>query len=295
MTKDPSHTLPEGILRNIRHIPAPVTDVMCTIQYSRPVRVSRCLNYIKTDRRWLIELQFNSSYELALFERFLVGTPLRLAEYQGKVDRHPRYFCIDSRIPNSASEEDVERWILEELPSVCAAIATFFPLFLPPTVRCILDVAQLAEGKGPWAKSQLAMVLGTASDNLLDHLLQSTDDFLSPFLSAMKADCDFKEAAMYCGQSLGFRGGNPWASLYRAFEIVSDRFGGSAGMVEQLGSISKNDISRFTRTLNHQEAIGKYSRHARNSAVPPPDPMTFKEAVEFILSLLKTWCLLQRK
>jgi len=253
------------------------------------MRLGKCLNYIKTDKRWLIELRFNSNYELALFERFLIGTPMRLAEFQGAHDPSPRYFLIDARIPNDATEYEVEKWESEELPSLSAAIAIHFPLFLPPTVCCFVDVEALAQGKGPWRKSEMALVLGSDSDPVVMALLRDGTDLISPYLARYSADYDFREAATYCGQALGFRGGNPWANLYRSFEIVADRFGGDAGICDNLKCCSKTNIKRFTRTLNHQEAIGKFSRHARLNTLPPPEPMSFKEAVEFVLNLLRAW------
>lgn len=279
----------DGVVRNIKNIPAPVSDVSCTITHSTPVRVSKSLDYIKTDKRWLVELRFNSNYELALFERFLIGTPMRLAEYQGKHDRSPRYFVIDSRIPDNATGDEVEKWMSEELPSVSAAMAIHFPMFLPPTIWCFVDVEELAKGKGPWRKGEMALILGTNSDPIVMALLKDGTDLISPYIAKCSSDADFREAAMYCGQALGFRGGNPWANLYRSFEIVADRFGGDAGISEGLKCCSKTKISRFTRTLNHQEAIGKFSRHARLNTVPPPEPMSFEESVEFVLALLKAW------
>ncbi len=279
----------EGEIRNLRNIPSPASDVSVNVTYSPPLRTSRCLDYLKTDKRWLVELRFNSNYEIALFERFIIGTPIRLAEYQGKHDQSPRYFYIDSRIPNEATQEEVTRRISEELPSIGAAMAIQFPMFLPPIVRCIIDVEATLKGEGPWTEGGPTLILGTDSTPVIKKLLADRTDLLSPYLDKCSSDPDFLEAAMYCGQALGFRGGNPWTSLYRAFEIVRSRFGGDDGIVIKLRCCSKNRISSFTRTINHQRAIGKYSRHARLPDAPPNCPMTFQEAVEFTLSLLKAW------
>ncbi len=279
----------DGEVRNIRDIQSPVSDVSCSVILSPPLRLNRCLDYIKTDKRWLIELRFNSNYEIALFERFIIGTPIRFVEYQGRYDRSPRYFYIDSRIPNSATREIVVRWMREQLPCISAAMAIHFPRFLPPTIRCIVDVAEALKGKGPWCESEMALIHGTSSTPIIRRLLEDGTDLISPYLAMCAADGNFREAAMYCGQALGFRGGNPWMALYRAFEVVCDNFGGDAGVVECLSCVSKKQIDRFTRTINHQEAIGQFSRHARSKAVPPPEPMSFEEAVEFVLVLLRAW------
>lgn len=168
-------------------------------------------------------------------------------------------------------------------------MAVHFPMFLPPTLRCIVDVEAIAKGRGPWCYSDKALILGTDSTPVVRALLEDGTDLISPYLAKCSLDADFREAAMYCGQALGFRGDNPWANLYRTFEIVTDRFGGDAGIADKLKCCSKSQITRFTRTLNHQETIGKFSRHARSNVVPPTDPMSFEESVEFILALLKAW------
>jgi hypothetical protein len=71
--------------------------------------------------------------------------------------------------------------------------------------------------------------------------------------------------------------------------VAADRFGGDKGISTDMGLCSKNQLERFKRTLNHQEAIGAFSRHARSDHAPPPDPMMLDEALEFVLSLVRGW------
>lgn len=120
-------------------------------------------------------------------------------------------------------------------------------------------------------------------------ILQSNNDLTGPYLKKCEQDKDFSEAMMYCGQALGLPGANQWANLYRTYEVIADRFGGDAGIVNQLKACSKNDLDRFKRTVNHQEAIGGFSRHARLNCQPPPNPMPFQTAVGFVLGLVASW------
>jgi Putative PD-(D/E)XK family member, (DUF4420) len=57
------------------------------------------------------------------------------------------------------------------------------------------------------------------------------------------------------------------------------------------GLCSKKDWNRFRRSANHQEAIGRFSRHARSKAQPPPDPMSEHESCMFIRGLAGSWIL----
>jgi hypothetical protein len=75
-----------------------------------------------------------------------------------------------------------------------------------------------------------------------------------------------------------------WATLYKVWEIIRD-----GEEVQNKGWASGNEITRFTRTANHQEAAGDDARHSRLKADPPPNPMTLGEADGFIGRLLRTW------
>jgi hypothetical protein len=57
----------------------------------------------------------------------------------------------------------------------------------------------------------------------------------------------------------------------------------------QAASISKNAVSRFTRTANHQAAGGEIARHARSTELPPVNPMPIEEARGLIGKLVGAW------
>lgn len=195
---------------------------------------------------------------------------------------------IHPGVDDAASFAVVWNWACAEMARIQSAIAMEFPAYSPGKVLCIAErlpdgSIRVSDGGYP------VKVYGISSMPELDRLFKNTPDTLKRHLNKCEGDSDYREAAMYAGQGLGFSGANEWASLYRAFEVVKDRFGGDKAIIEQLQVCSKNDIDRFTRTVNHQEAIGSFSRHARLNHQPPPNPMSFDEAVTFIMTLLKAW------
>src|ERR1039457_4841320 len=88
-------------LENYRRIPPPLPEYTCRVNFHPPVRRSRATDYIKTDKRLLIELLFNSDIDLALSERFIGGSPIRIAEYADPVGSPSRIFMIDSESPTT--------------------------------------------------------------------------------------------------------------------------------------------------------------------------------------------------
>src|ERR1035437_5721214 len=278
-----------GELENWKRIPPKIPSATVGAVYSS-VRItfSRVLDYVKTDRRYIIELEFPTKLEVALFEHFLRSTSIRLAFYSPSNDSNPRIFMIHPGSDDTASLDVVWKWACVEMARIQSAIAMEFPAYSPGKVLCIAErlpngSIRVSDGGYP------VKVYGTSDMPSLDRLFSYAPDTLERHLKKCDGNSDYREAATYSGQSLGFAGANEWANLYRAFEVIRDRFGGEKGIVEHLQVCSRNDIERFTRTVNHQEAIGAFSRHARLSNQPPPNPMTFAEAVTFILTLLKGW------
>lgn len=89
-------------------------------------------------------------------------------------------------------------------------------------------------------------------------------------------------------QVLKIMAGSPhFAELHKVLEIIEAAGGRDAAM--KSAGISKNQVSTFTRTANHQEASGDYSRHARLRQPPPGNPMQITEATSMIRSLVAAW------
>jgi hypothetical protein len=106
---------------------------------------------------------------------------------------------------------------------------------------------------------------------------------INSILPAMKSNKDVQDALFYLGAD-----GNVWANLYKVTEIVAESIGGEKA-VFQNEWCPRTAWKRFRRTANHQEAIGRFSRHARLQAEPPTDPMTDAEARLFAGALVKKW------
>jgi hypothetical protein len=276
-------------LENWTRIPPRISQATAGVEYSH-IRIGfgPVLDYVKTDRRYLVELEFPGKIEIALFARFLSSTSIRLSFYSPSGASNPRIFMSHPGVDDSSSSNDVWRWACEEMARIQSAIAMEFPYYSPGKVVSVAErlpngSIRVSSGVHP------VKVYGTSNIPTIDRLLNTTPATLAHHLKKCTDDLDYREAAMYVGHALGFAGANEWANLYRAFEVVKDRFGGDKEIIEHLSVCSKNDIERFTRTVNHQEAIGAFSRHARLNHQPPPNPIGFDEAVEFILALLKAW------
>jgi len=241
------------------------------------------LDYVKTDKRFLFELRFRSDYDLALFEKFVQGSLVRLVEYQG-ADGKVRFFATDTRMPDNGV--DPWRWVEEELPRIGAAIGMHFPHFVLPKCRCIIDLDH-ENGPSPIGPYFKVKVLGTSNMPAFQSVMTDNSSF-GAYADKCEGDGDFREALLYLGQALDVERENRWFSLYRAYEIVADRFGGKDGLTK-CGLCSKNEVSRFTNTSNHQEAIGAFSRHARLKTEPPSNPMDIDEAIRFVSALVRLW------
>lgn len=276
---------------NYRGIPQPVSDFFVRVELHPPLRRARSVDYVKTDRRYLIELRFRSDVDLALFERFIQYTSMRLIEYDPEGRGKVRFFVTDNRIDESVGWDAPWTWANEELPRIGAAIAIHFPQFVLPQCRCVIDLRAANGHIHAMPPPIKAKVVGKVNLPTLTSILQNPSSTeLMGFLKKCEEDADFQEAAMYCGQAVDIETENPWACLYRAYEVVADRFGGDKALIASF--CSKSQLERFKRTLNHQEAIGAFSRHARLNHQPPSDPIKFEEALEFVLSLVKYWQIL---
>ena len=271
-------------LNNYVTIAEPVSDFFVSYEVSPPVRDSRPLNYVKTDKRYLFELRFRSDFDLALFDKVIQDSPVRMVEYQA-ANRKVRYFMTDSRMPDDGSV-DPWTWVNDELPRIGAAIGLHFLHFTLPACRCVIDL----DGKtGPEASPPdfKMKVLGQTNMPDFNRVMKDSSAF-SPYATRCESDNNFKEALLYFGLSLDIDRENRWASLYRAYEVVADCASGNDGLL-RLGYCSNSELNRFRRTCNHQEAVGAFSRHARLRTEPPPDPMDIEEALQFIAGLIGKW------
>ena len=274
---------------NFYRIPLPPPEIPIRMEGRPPIRRSKATNYIKSDKPFMVELLFRRDLDLALFEKFISNSSLRVAEYKSPQQQaQSRTFVVDSRVPDDAKEDDLWKWAEQELPKIHAAIAVECPFYVPPIVRGLILLFPGGEVRS--TRPPLDIRVPSVSDLPVFHrILEASHDPLKPYLQKWEHDNDFSEAMMYCGQALGLPGANEWANLYRAYEVVRDHFGGDDGIINRIKACSKSELERFKRTVNHQEAIGAFSRHARLNCQPPPHPMPFEFAVEFVLRLMASW------
>ena len=129
-----------GDLKNYRNITPCVNAFALGMgRLEPPIRDTHPLDYVKTDKRYLVELRFRTDMDLALFERFTKQSPVRLFEYRATSDQESRFFVSDSRMNDEQRDEPL-RWVNEELPRIGVAIAMHFPAFALPKCRCIIDL-----------------------------------------------------------------------------------------------------------------------------------------------------------
>ncbi len=79
-----------------------------------------------------------------------------------------------------------------------------------------------------------------------------------------------------------------WVDLYKVFEIVRHAVGGQQSLLAQEWT-SKSELSRFTRSAQHQDVSGDGARHARATGDIPTKAMSLDEAKEYILRLARLW------
>jgi len=90
-------------------------------------------------------------------------------------------------------------------------------------------------------------------------------------------------------QAVRLFGSQPSAvNLYRVFEVIRKDAGGEEKIVQH-GWTTRNQITRFRRTVNSPTVLGSEARHGVEPSTSPPDPMSIHEAQAFITRLLEKW------
>lgn len=211
-----------------------------------------------------------------IFEKAVSGSDIRLIELKGS------FYIEDPRLPDTADMGEAFRYAESVLPELNALTKVLCPQFQPAKFYCMVEL--YPKGYGQSMVGFAMVVHGTAEHEPIRTFLGSETTQFKKVLDLCNSDKNVREALFYLGAE-----GNAWANLYKASEIVEDRVGGAPKAIFNEGWCSRSEWDRFRRTANHQEAIGVFSRHARQRTVPPPDPMTVEEAKLFISRLLKNW------
>lgn len=265
-------------LVNIRSIAPPVIAPHASSRSTGLTRRAAKVDYAKARKRWWIGVRFDSEIDLMIFEKATTGSDIRLIELQHK------FYIEDPRLPDTADMGAAFRYAESLLPELNGVVGALCPHFQPAQFHCMVEL--FPKGYGQSIVSCELVVHGTTEYEPIKAFLTGEPTRLGAVLELCQSDKDVREALFYLGA-----GGNPWANLYKASEIVEDRLGGDPKAVFSKRWCSRSEWNRFRRTANHQEAIGLFSRHARKRTVPPADPMTVREARFLIARLLKNWIL----
>jgi len=77
-----------------------------------------------------------------------------------------------------------------------------------------------------------------------------------------------------------------WSELYLVYELVEAN-AGNRMYAEKW--IARTEGKRLTRTANSYTALGRASRHGKQTTQPPRDPMTQREATVLMRALVAAW------
>ncbi len=262
-------------LQNIKYIVPAVRNPRAKVNTSVFQRTAPKLAYAKANQRWWIQIECDSDIDLYIFEKALSGSEIRFVELE------ENFYVEDPRIPDQA-----EMGKAHDLAETCIAQLNGATRILCPhfnQVRIESIVELLPNGTGRGIVSYSVRVHGRSTLPAIEAFLTGKSAPIASILPSLKANKDVQEALYYLGAE-----GNVWSNLYKASEVVEEHVGGGKAVVEK-GLCSRSAWERFRRTANHQEAIGRFSRHARSQAKPPPDPMTDSEARLFLDALVKRW------
>ena len=262
-------------LQNIKYVVPAVRNVRAKSNTSAFTRRAPKLDYAKARQRWWIHVDFNSDIDLYIFENTVSGSEVRLVELKDL------FYVEDPRIPDTADMGEASRLAETIIAQLNGATQILCPHFLGVRIESMIELLDNGTGRG--IVSYPITLHGSSTYPDIETFLKGPSAPITSILAAMNLNTDVQEALYYLGAE-----GNAWANLYKACEVVEDHAGAAKAMF-QSGWCSRSAWERFSRTANHQEAIGRFSRHARSQVEPPPDPMTVSEARRFVAELVSHW------
>jgi hypothetical protein len=262
-------------LQNIKYIVPAVRSFRAKTATNAFIRSAPKLDYAKARQRWWIHVEFNSDIDLYILEKAVSGSEIRLVELK------ETFYIENPRIPDTADMGAATQLAETIIAQLNAATRILCPHFLGMRIESMIEL--LGNGTGRGIVSYPMAVHGSLTFPAIDAFLKGHSAPITSILVALKSNTDVQEALYYLGAE-----GNVWANLYKACEVVEDYAGGAKAMFQN-GWCSRSAWERFRRTANHQEAIGRFSRHARSQVEPPPDPMTVEDARQFAAELVKLW------
>jgi hypothetical protein len=262
-------------LQNIKYVVPAVRHPRAKVNTSVFQRTAPKLAYAKANQRWWIQIECDVDIDLYIFEKALSGSEIRFIELED------RFYVEDPRISDQAEIGQAHDLAETYIAQLNGATRILCPQFNQVRIESIVEL--LPNGTGRGIASYSVRVHGRSALPAIKAFLTGKSVLLTSILPSLNANKDVQEALYYLGAQ-----GNLWSNLYKASEVVEEHVGGERAVVEK-GLCSRSAWARFRRTANHQEAIGRFSRHARSRTEPPPDPMTDCEARLFSDALVKRW------
>ena len=228
-------------------------------------------------QRWWVEVEFNSEADIMIVEKCLAGSSVRLMELAG------RFYIEDPVLRNEMEMDDVWRYATDGLVRLNSAIQLCCGHYVPARFLCGVELFQENFGQS-FVATHIVHHGKRELEDILTFLRR--DDTSFPRIVELCAKhADLGDAIYYFGAS-----GEVWANLYKVCEIVEEYCGGKEGIFQRHWC-SRKQWSRFKRTANHHESVGKFSRHARQRVHPPPNPMSGEQAKRLAAGLLRCWIL----
>lgn len=262
-------------LQNIKYVVPAVRSLRAKTATNVFTRRAPKLNYAKARQRWWIHVEFNSDIDLYIFEKALSGSEIRLVELK------ETFYVEDPRIPDTADMGEAFRLAETIIAQLNGATQILCPHFLGVRIESMIELLDNGTGRG--IVSCPMTVHGSLAFPVIEAFLKGQSAPITSILAVLKSNKDVQEALYYLGAV-----GNEWANLYKTCEVIEDHAGGTKAMFQNRWC-SRSAWDRFHRTANHQEAIGRFSRHARSQVEPPPHPMTVNDARHFAAQLVKLW------
>ena len=259
----------------VRNIVLPIVDPRVSVSTPPLVWPRNRLSYVNAKQRWWVCVRFGSDADALIFKKVIEGSSIRLVEFEGN------FYIEDPLIPDSASMDAPDRYAQEELPCLNAAVNLLCPQYVPARFHCGVEL--FSQGYGQSIVSVGAVQLGKSQPDAIAEFLRQSNTHFAGIRDLWMRNADVREALFYFGS-----GGNPWSNLYKLTEIIEDYCEGESELLGR-SRCSRSAWDRFRRTANHQEAIGRFSRHARSAVEPPPNPMSVEEAQSLARDLLQGW------
>jgi len=172
-------------------------------------------------------------------------------------------------------------YVEERLPQLNSAVRLVCSHYVPARLLCVVELFN-----GGFGRSIVSTTMthhGKLEYSEITAFLEAPDTNAPAIINLALRNGDVAEALYYFGLE-----DNVWANLYKVCEIVEESCGGREKLFQR-GWCSRSSWRDFKRTANHQEAIGRFSRHAKMKTVPPSKPMSEAQAWIFAGQLLKSW------